>query len=634
MTPVRLLRRSALAAVLALSCVTDTTIGPGAVAALTVVPGTTDVVIADTVRLMAVARNADGVAFVGMPTAWSSSNAAVATVDSAGLVSGVTTGSATITATADGHEATATVSVVTAAVITLSATEAAFTGTPNAPNPSDQTIDITNTGGAALNDLAVATVTYGAGASDWLTASLDRAAAPAVLTLAVDVAGLGAGSYSATVPLTSFRASNSPQSVDVTFDVAPDAPSQMTVQAGNNQSAIAGAAVLVAPAVLVQDQYGNPVPGVAVAFTVTGGGGAVTGAAATTGATGVATVGSWTLGPSAGANSLTARSGGLADVVFSATGVPGSARTIALSSGSGQADTVAATLAQPYVVRVTDSLGNGVSGVTVGWAVPVNQGSITTSSVTNGSGFASATRVLGPTAGTQTATAAVGGLVGSPVNFSATAAAGTAATIAVNGTNGPFGTAGELVTPPPSVIVQDAFGNLKPGVAVTFNAATGNGTITGAAQTTNASGIASVGSWTLGSVRRPDTLTATAAGLAGSPVTIVIRAAWGLAAHVQPQAFALNCVTGCHNVTTGPPPRVGTPLVAYQSLLNGNGTMTIYVTPFDTTDDGGLRTFGTLLYRLKSLTTPMPPSPNNPLAVSNPALYAMIRDWILDGARP
>jgi hypothetical protein len=314
--------------------------------------------------------------------------------------------------------------------------------------------------------------------------------------------------------------------------------------------------------------------------------------------------------------------------------VPGNAARIVQAGGDAQSDTVRATLALAYQVQVTDTNGNGVGGVTVGWAVPAGQGSITNSSVTNASGFASATRVLGPTAGTQTATASVGGLTGSPVTFSATAAAGTATTIAVNGSNGPFGTADALVAPSPSVIVRDGFGNPKAGIAVTFDAAAGNGTVTGAAQTTDASGIAMVGGWTLGSVRRPDTLTATAPGLAGSPVIIEVRAAWGLAAHVQPQVFALNCVTGCHNVTTGPPPRVGDPQVAYQSLLNGNGTMTRYVTPFDTTDDGGLRTFGTLLFRLKSLATPMPPSPNNPLAVSNPALYAMVRDWILDGARP
>ena len=42
--------------------------------------------------------------------------------------------------------------------------------------------------------------------------------------------------------------------------------------------------------------------------------------------------------------------------------------------------------------------------------------------------------------------------------------------------------------------------------------------ITGATQTTNAAGIATVGSWTLGSVAGVNTLTATSVGLTGSPL--------------------------------------------------------------------------------------------------------------------
>jgi hypothetical protein len=249
-------------------------------------------------------------------------------------------------------------------------------------------------------------------------------------------------------------------------------------------------------------------------------------------------------------------------------------------------------------------------------------------------GFASATRVLGLVAGTQTATAAVGGLQGSPVTFSATANPGTPVTLAVNSGANQFATAGTVVAVAPSVIARDGFDNPTPNVAVTFATSTGDATTTGNAQVTAANGVATVGSWTVSSVRRVDTLTATAPGLNGSPVIMTARAAWGLVAHVRPQVFAGSCVVGCHNITTGPPPRLGNDSVAYLSLLNANGTMTRYVTPFDTTDDGGLRTFGTLLFRLKSLTTPMPPSPNNPLAVSNPTLYALVRDWILDGARP
>jgi hypothetical protein len=58
--------------------------------------------------------------------------------------------------------------------------------------------------------------------------------------------------------------------------------------------------VAAPPAVLVRDAGGNPVAGAAVHFEVVAGGGAVTGAAPTTDDTGVARVGSWTLGAGPG----------------------------------------------------------------------------------------------------------------------------------------------------------------------------------------------------------------------------------------------------------------------------------------------------------------------------------------------
>src|SRR5439155_754603 len=59
------------------------------------------------------------------------------------------------------------------------------------------------------------------------------------------------------------------------------------------------------------------------------------------------------------------------------------------------------------------------------------------------------------------------------------------------------------------------------GVAVTFAVAPGNGSVTGGSQTTNGSGIAIVGSWTLSQTVGTNTLTAAASGsgITGNPVT-------------------------------------------------------------------------------------------------------------------
>jgi hypothetical protein len=101
------------------------------------------------------------------------------------------------------------------------------------------------------------------------------------------------------------------------------AAATIVLSAGDGQSATVNTAVGINPAVLVTDNAGNPVSGVSVTFAVATGGGGVTGGAATTGVDGIATVGSWTLGTVAGANSLTATSGTLggSPVTFTATGL-------------------------------------------------------------------------------------------------------------------------------------------------------------------------------------------------------------------------------------------------------------------------------------------------------------------------
>src|SRR5439155_1514404 len=142
------------------------------------------------------------------------------------------------------------------------------------------------------------------------------------------------------------------------------------------------------------------------------------------------------------------------------------------------------------------------------------------SQTTNASGVATVgSWTLSPTAGQNTLTASSGTLSGSPVTFSATGTVGAAATIAANSPTSQTAPAGTAVSSPPSVLVKDANGNPVAGVAVTFAVAPGNGTITGASQTTNASGVATVGSWTLSATAGPNTLTATSTGLSGSPVT-------------------------------------------------------------------------------------------------------------------
>lgn len=81
------------------------------VATVEVSPPTAAPAVGQTVQLTATAKTAAGTAVAGKTITWSSSAEAVASVSATGLVTAVTPGPATITATADGVSGTATVTV-------------------------------------------------------------------------------------------------------------------------------------------------------------------------------------------------------------------------------------------------------------------------------------------------------------------------------------------------------------------------------------------------------------------------------------------------------------------------------------------------------------------------------------------
>ncbi|MCC6774104.1 MAG: Ig-like domain-containing protein [Gemmatimonadaceae bacterium] len=82
------------------------------VASVTLTPTTATVPVGGGVQFAAMLRDAAGGTLSGRPVTWSSSNTAVATVSSVGLVTGIAVGGpVTITATAEGRQGSATISV-------------------------------------------------------------------------------------------------------------------------------------------------------------------------------------------------------------------------------------------------------------------------------------------------------------------------------------------------------------------------------------------------------------------------------------------------------------------------------------------------------------------------------------------
>ena len=154
----------------------------------------------------------------------------------------------------------------------------------------------------------------------------------------------------------------------------PRPPTTKTIApaAGDNQTAMATAAVAIRPAVRVTDPNNAGVSGIAVTFAVASGGGSVTGATATTGSDDLAVVGSWTLGSALGVNTLTASASGMtgSPVTFTATGtaalfVPTSDTTL-----SGTQNFASVTIPVGVTVRMTTDLTLNVSGgVTIAGAL-------------------------------------------------------------------------------------------------------------------------------------------------------------------------------------------------------------------------------------------------------------------------
>jgi len=283
---------------------------------------------------------------------------------------------------------------------------------------------------------------------------------------------------------------------------------------GDSQVANAGAALPAPLVVIVTDDKGAPVSGQTVTWSVSGGGSVTPGGS--TGADGKASA-TRTLGPNAGIQTTSAKVGSGTPFVFTNISHIQGATQMQSNGGTGQLDTVLSTMA-PYSVLVRDETNTPVAGVTVNWSVTAGGGLVSgPSSVTNAGGIAQVTHTLSATAGVQTVQAAVTGLGGSPVSFSATATAGNATVMSRSSGNNQVGPVSTALALPHVVLVKDGHNNPKPGVTVTWKVGQGGGSVSTMSPSTLANGTASV-TRTLGAAPGVNSDTASVIGLAGSPL--------------------------------------------------------------------------------------------------------------------
>ena len=101
--------------------------------------------------------------------------------------------------------------------IVFSSTTVDFSAAEGGSNPYPRIVTVTSSGDGSP-PVPTVQITFNSG-SGWLTATVTGAAEPYTITLNATVGSLAAGTYTADVTVDVLEADNSPQTIDVTFDV-------------------------------------------------------------------------------------------------------------------------------------------------------------------------------------------------------------------------------------------------------------------------------------------------------------------------------------------------------------------------------------------------------------------------------
>jgi protocatechuate 3,4-dioxygenase beta subunit len=403
--------------------------------------------------------------------------------------------------------------------------------------PDSLVVRVTDANGNPVADVPVAWSLTGGGAvsSTSLPTGADGRSAVART--------LGATAGQQTTTATANGLSGSPIVFAATATVG--SAGRLVITRQPSSAAASGAPFAIQPTVQVQDANGNPVAlaGIAVeaAMASNPGGGALIGnTTASTNASGLATFTNLGISGPAGSYSIGFSVPNRSDI----SGTPPSS-AIAVTAGAAsklafsvQPSNVAtgAAITPAIKVRIEDAQGTLVTSATNNVTLALSNNSTGaalsgTRTVAASGGIATFSDLSVNRPGTgYTLSASASGLSGD-VSSGFNVTTGAATTIAANSSTSLSGTVGSPVTPLPSVKVTDGSGNGVSGVSVTFAVTNGGGSVSDATQTTNASGIATVGSWTLGTSAGSgnNELTATASGLSGSPVTFTASASAGSA---------------------------------------------------------------------------------------------------------
>ena len=357
--------------------------------------------------------------FAARSARWRSSDTAVARVDSAGNLTGIAEGHATIAATVDGATADAPVIIVpvpqTIALVAGGGQDAPAGSTLAEP----VIVRVLSRRGKPLSGLTVkfrrADVNSTADVAQAQTDADGRARCVWKLG---DLAGRQ-------------RLAASTDGVDtvvtVEAEAEPVSANTRTAALADSQTAKIATALAVPVGVRITDTTGRVMGDLAVRWLALDGG-SITATSPRTDSLGEARA-SWVLGPHTGAQHVRALIGDgrtVRPVVLHALALAGAPAAIGVVSGDAQKGAPNTAETKPIVLRVTDAGGNPVRGISVSLMPKHGAGTLPDSTpVTDSLGFVRSQWTLGSGAGAQHITARVDG-VPKTVELTATAAAASA----------------------------------------------------------------------------------------------------------------------------------------------------------------------------------------------------------------
>jgi len=302
----------------------------------------------------------------------------------------------------------------------------------------------------------------------------------------------------------------------VVVTVTPAAASKLERVGGGALSGPVGTALPARVSFRSVDAFGNPVAGERLRFSALDGGGAEPLEAVTDAAGEAGT--SWTLGPTQGVQRLSVALDGAREVAELVTAAARPGRPGRLAPVPDRSPPPSAGAEAVLRVRVADDHDNPVPGVEVAWTLVEGKGAIAArAGTTNAAGIAEALLSTDVKAGSCVVAATAAG-VPQPLRLTVATVAGPAARLVVVRGDHQRAPAGGRLRVKPAVRVEDRHGNAVAGVPVRFEVTAGEGAVEHAAPLTDASGVASCGTWTLGAAG-PNTLRA-AAGDAAPPVEL------------------------------------------------------------------------------------------------------------------